>query len=85
MIAHIRGEGLNVSEVTVNGGGVRAKTDAGINRVPSYRRGSRFRKTESNDQGNTGETYLLEQSEEYRHERRKGRGAANGEAMGENS
>jgi len=38
---HSRG-GLNVPEVTVSGGGVQARTDASISRVPLCRRGSRF-------------------------------------------
>ncbi len=34
VIVRIRGEGLNVPEVTVSGGGVQPRTDASINRVP---------------------------------------------------
>jgi hypothetical protein len=41
VIVRIRGEELHVQEVTVNGGGVQARTDASIRRVPSYRRESR--------------------------------------------
>jgi hypothetical protein len=41
VIVRIRGEELHVQEVTVNGGGVQARTDASISRVPSYRRESR--------------------------------------------
>ena len=49
MIVRIRGGWLNVPEVTVSGGGVQARTDAGISRVLSCRRGSRFPSAESHD------------------------------------
>jgi hypothetical protein len=41
VIVRNRGEELHVQEVTVNGGGVQARTDASISQVPSYRRESR--------------------------------------------
>jgi len=48
VIVRIRGGGLNVPEGTVSGGGVQARTDANISRVPLCRRGSRFLRKESN-------------------------------------